>query len=331
MISKETEKNILKFRDDRDWKKFHNGKDLAISISLEANELLECFQWSSEDVDRLSKIDSIKEELADVLIYCQMMSDYYSFDMDEIINTKLIKNLNKYPEGEFMNLKTREIENPPSPPNSRKLADWCLNNLNLDAEHYAEPYKSLGPCILDCIYSLQAKYFSVVVPLMERYGERYMNGDVHAEGYTLDDFISHIREAGGTEPFSANILKNRQVLCGRRKSEVCLEIADKLISLGIQTKEDFSKSDKNEIENAIRGVKGVGDAAANYLFMLAGDSSRVKPDVHIHHCIRDAIGFDVSNEECQTLFTEAVDIIREVYPNVTVASLDGLVWNRYRS
>lgn len=327
MITKETENKIIAFRDDRNWKQYHNGKDLAISISLEANELLECYQWSSDDVDRINKIDSIKEELADVLIYCQMMSDYYGFDMDEIINSKLIKNLDKYPEGKLINLKIKNI----SSSNSKKLAEWCLLNLDLKAEHYAEPYKSLGPCILDCIYSLQAKYFPVVVPLMKRYGERFMNGDVHAEGYTLDDFINHIREAGGSESFSANILQNKQVLSGRRKSEVCLEIADKLIKLGIQTKDDFSNSDKNTIENAIRRVKGVGDAATNYLFMLAGDSSRVKPDVHIHHCIRDAIGFDVSNEECQTLFTEAVDIIKEVYPNVTVSSLDGLVWNKYRS
>ena len=107
MISKETKKEILKFRDDRDWKKYHNGKDLAISISLEANELLEVFQWSASDVDRIDRLERIKEELADVLIYCEMLGDYYNFDLDEIIMSKLKKNENKYPNGKKINLKTK--------------------------------------------------------------------------------------------------------------------------------------------------------------------------------------------------------------------------------
>ena len=60
-ISKETVNKVLKFRDDRDWKQFHDPKDLAISISLEASELLEIFQWSRDDVYCLDKIDKIKE------------------------------------------------------------------------------------------------------------------------------------------------------------------------------------------------------------------------------------------------------------------------------
>lgn len=59
-ISKETVNKVLKFRDDRDWKQFHDPKDLAISISLEASELLEIFQWSRDDVYCLDKIDKIK-------------------------------------------------------------------------------------------------------------------------------------------------------------------------------------------------------------------------------------------------------------------------------
>ena len=65
-MNQETIDQILKFRDDRDWKQFHNPKDLAISISLEAAELLEVFQWSAEDVTSYDKIDKIKDELADV-------------------------------------------------------------------------------------------------------------------------------------------------------------------------------------------------------------------------------------------------------------------------
>ena len=103
----ETIKNIIDFRDDRDWKQYHNGKDLAISISLEANELLENYQWSAGDIDRMNKIENIKEELADVMIYSFMFADYYGLDVDEIINDKLKKNLIKYPNGRKLNLNNK--------------------------------------------------------------------------------------------------------------------------------------------------------------------------------------------------------------------------------
>ena len=103
-MNKETINKILKFRDDRDWKKYHSGKDLSISILLEANELLEIFQWSNSDCNRLEKIEAIKDELADVLIYCAMLADYYNLDMDEIILNKLNKNLLKYPDGKMVDL-----------------------------------------------------------------------------------------------------------------------------------------------------------------------------------------------------------------------------------
>lgn len=88
---------ILKFRDDRDWKQFHNPKDLAISISLEAAELLEVFQWSGKDVDCIDKRDKIAEELADVLVYCTLMADACGLDMDEIVLKKMKQNNKKYP------------------------------------------------------------------------------------------------------------------------------------------------------------------------------------------------------------------------------------------
>ena len=88
---------INKFRDDRNWRQFHNEKDLAISISLEASELLELFQWKkSEDLVE-KKPEQLKEELADVLIYSYMMADNLHLDVDEIIESKLEKNIKKYP------------------------------------------------------------------------------------------------------------------------------------------------------------------------------------------------------------------------------------------
>ncbi len=89
-------KSINKFRDDRNWRQFHNEKDLAISISLEANELLELFQWKTSD-DAIGNTERLKEELADVLMYSFMMADNLGFYIKEIIAEKIVKNEIKYP------------------------------------------------------------------------------------------------------------------------------------------------------------------------------------------------------------------------------------------
>ena len=96
-MTEETRKMILKFRDDRDWKQFHNPKDLAISISLEAAELLEVFQWSGSDITIEGKEDKIREELADVINYCVLMADACNLDIDEIVQAKVRTNEAKYP------------------------------------------------------------------------------------------------------------------------------------------------------------------------------------------------------------------------------------------
>ncbi|SPC38840.1 nucleotide pyrophosphohydrolase [Latilactobacillus fuchuensis] len=87
---------INQFRDDRNWRQFHNEKDLALSISLEASELLELFQWKTA-AEGTKDIERVKEELADVLIYSYMMADNLNLDIDDIIEQKLIKNAEKYP------------------------------------------------------------------------------------------------------------------------------------------------------------------------------------------------------------------------------------------
>ena len=92
-MDKETIERIRKFTDDRDWDQFHSPANLAKSISIEANELLECFQWSDTDYD----IEQVKEELADVIVYCQDMLDKLGLDVDEIVNKKMDKNEAKYP------------------------------------------------------------------------------------------------------------------------------------------------------------------------------------------------------------------------------------------
>ena len=97
MMKQETIDMVLKFRDDRNWRQFHNPKDLAISVSLEASELLEIFQWSADDLVCENKREKIKEELADVLNYCILMADACGLDLDEIIQAKVKRNSEKYP------------------------------------------------------------------------------------------------------------------------------------------------------------------------------------------------------------------------------------------
>ena len=96
-MTQETIDMVLKFRDDRNWKQFHNPKDLAISLSLEAAELLEVFQWSGTDVNCEGKIGKIREELADVVNYCILMADACGLDLDEIVQEKVRRNAEKYP------------------------------------------------------------------------------------------------------------------------------------------------------------------------------------------------------------------------------------------
>ena len=92
-MKQETIDRIRKFSEDRDWDQFHSPANLAKSISIEANELLECFQWDEENYD----INEVKEELADVMVYCRNMLDKLGLDEDEIINDKMSKNEAKYP------------------------------------------------------------------------------------------------------------------------------------------------------------------------------------------------------------------------------------------
>ena len=92
LLDKSIKDAIIKVRDDRDWKQFHSPENLAKSISIEAAELLENFQWTSD----YSK-EKVVDELADVIIYCVLLSDVLDVDIDEIVKSKLKKNIEKYP------------------------------------------------------------------------------------------------------------------------------------------------------------------------------------------------------------------------------------------
>lgn len=98
-IKKLTEK-IKKFRDERDWKQFHNHKDMALSLVLEAAEVLEHFQWKSQsEVEKHGAAckNEIAEELADVAMYLFELADNLGINLSDAIEHKLTKNAKKYP------------------------------------------------------------------------------------------------------------------------------------------------------------------------------------------------------------------------------------------
>ena len=89
---------ILKFRNDRDWEQFHDSKNLALALSIEASELNELFLWknSADDIENVSKT-RLAEELADVLVYALLLAEKNDLDIESIILDKLEKNNKKYP------------------------------------------------------------------------------------------------------------------------------------------------------------------------------------------------------------------------------------------
>src|SRR4051812_6680302 len=96
----ETIERIRKFRDERDWKQFHDPKNLAVSISIEAAELLELFQWKTgEEATRFAAANKerVSEEIADVAIYLIELADIAGIDLAKAIQAKLEKNAKKYP------------------------------------------------------------------------------------------------------------------------------------------------------------------------------------------------------------------------------------------
>ena len=96
-------KRIKDFNDERDWNQFHSPSNLAKSISIEAAELLECFQWNDEHYD----LNEVKEELADVVNYCIQMSQVLDLDLIQIVNQKMDKTEKKYPVSKAKGVSTK--------------------------------------------------------------------------------------------------------------------------------------------------------------------------------------------------------------------------------
>ena len=89
-------KKVDDFRDERNWRQYHNAKDLAISLSIEASELLEAFQWKTSEEAWEENEENIKEEIADVLIYALTLCSELNISVEEIVLDKIKKNGQKY-------------------------------------------------------------------------------------------------------------------------------------------------------------------------------------------------------------------------------------------
>ena len=85
---------VKQFRDERDWEQFHNSKDLAVAINVEAGELLELFLWKNAGEENKEKV---KAELADIFVYALLFADKYGFDIEAIVKEKMQSNAEKYP------------------------------------------------------------------------------------------------------------------------------------------------------------------------------------------------------------------------------------------
>ena len=85
---------LKKFRDERDWEQFHNPKDLALAINVEAGELLELYLWKNSGEESKEKV---KEELADIFAFALLLADKYGFDIEAIVQEKIKTNAEKYP------------------------------------------------------------------------------------------------------------------------------------------------------------------------------------------------------------------------------------------
>lgn len=94
------QKEIIKFRDERDWKQFHNARTLAASIVIESAELLELFQWAKdEEIEEIveKKLDKIKDEIADIYVYLVIFAHDLDINLQDAVKEKMKKNAQKYP------------------------------------------------------------------------------------------------------------------------------------------------------------------------------------------------------------------------------------------
>ena len=210
----------------------------------------------------------------------------------------------------------------------------------LNPEEYA--YQSLPLCILDAVFSINAKYESTR-NVVERYCRHYRLRQVRRntlclppveEQEPISAFVEKITNLG-PEKFAGTVLANRQrtsTKSGIMKSEAALRFAQVLKLHKVEYFQDVEKiQGKEDFENAVKAIPGQRTGiTVRYFYMLAGSDGFVKPDRMILGFLRDQLGERLSQDEAQRILSEASNVLKPEYPHLTTKTLDYHIWRYQR-
>lgn len=222
--------------------------------------------------------------------------------------------------------------------NAEKLAKKCEEKLDfstkLNNEFY---YSSLVFCVIDAVFSMGTHY-SGAEKAVKNYAEKYNLSRYNTENpqteHRISDFIHNCDTMGDFELLAETVFRNRQRTSstnGMLKAEACYDVAKVLKEHNIETFTDFrnmSAETEKKVVAEIKQVKGQGSGIMiDYLFMLAGDENKFKPDRHLLSFISDTLE---DNNEISELFKSAHQILKDKHPDLTIRHLDYLIWNYQR-
>lgn len=210
----------------------------------------------------------------------------------------------------------------------------------LNPEEYA--YQSLPLCILDAVFSINAKYESTR-NVVERYCSHYQLRQVRKDPFCLPPveeqepvsaFVEKVTQLG-PEKFAVSVLENRQRTStknGILKSEAVLRFAQVLKAHKVEYFQEVERIQGLEsFENAIMAIPGQGTGiTARYFYMLAGSHDFVKPDRMILGFLRDQLGEKLSQDEAQRILSEASNALKPEHPHLTTKTLDHHIWQYQR-
>lgn len=223
--------------------------------------------------------------------------------------------------------------------NAEKLARKCEEKLDFNANLGDEfNYSSLVFCVIDAVFSMGTHYSSAE-KAVKNYAEKYNLSRYNTENpqteHCISDFIHNCDTVGDFELLAETVFRNRQRTSstnGMLKAEACYDVAKVLKEHNIETFTDFqnmSAETEKQVVAEIKQVKGQGSGIMiDYLFMLAGDENKFKPDRHLLSFISDTLE---DNNGITELIESAQRILIEKHPDLTIRQLDHLIWNYQRN
>lgn len=222
--------------------------------------------------------------------------------------------------------------------NTEKLARKCEEKLDFNANLGDEfNYSSLVFCVIDAVFSMGTHY-SGAEKAVTNYAEKYnllrYNTENPQTEHRISDFINNCDTVGNFDRLAENVFGNRQRTSstnGMLKAEACYDVAKVLKEHNIETFTDFrnmSAETEKQVVAEIKQVKGQGSGIMiDYLFMLAGDENKFKPDRHLLSFISETLE---DNNEISELIKSAHQILKDEHPDLTIRHLDYLIWNYQR-